>query len=99
MLSVIVTILTIVLVVFVAALWVRFGFDWARALRPRWRPRGLLLVVAELSYTVTDRPIRAIRRVVPPLRFGPLVLDLAWTIVLLLCIIAFSVLSRVRGLG
>jgi YggT family protein len=65
------------------AMWARFVFDWVQALNRGWRPRGLLIVAAEASYTLTDPPIRAVRRVIPPIRLGAIQLDLAWTIVMI----------------
>ncbi|WP_349814680.1 YggT family protein [Curtobacterium sp. MCJR17_043] len=47
----------------------------------------MLLVIAEFVYTVTDPPIKAVRRVLPPLRLGPVMLDFGWTIVMLVVII------------
>ncbi len=41
-----------------------------------WRPRGLMLLIAETVYTLTDPPLRFIGRFVPPLRLGSVVLDL-----------------------
>lgn len=56
-----------------------------------WRPRGLMLLIAETVYTLTDPPLRVIGRFVPPLRLGSVVLDLG---VLLL----FMVLSLAMAL-
>ena len=42
-----------------------------------WRPTGIMLVLTEAVFTVTDPPIRAIRRVVPPLTLGQVRIDLA----------------------
>ena len=97
--SVLAAVLTLVLLVFFIAMWLRFGFDWVRLLAPRWRPKGLLLVIAEGSYIVTDPPIKLVRRVIPPLRLGGAVLDFAWSVVLLLCIVAFSLLGSLGSLG
>lgn len=97
--SVVATVLTVALAVFFVLMWVRFGFDWARVLSPRWRPNGFLLVLAEASYTVTDPPIRLVRRIVPPLRIGGAALDFAWSIVLLACIISFSLVGLIGELG
>ena len=77
-------------------MWARFILDWVRLLARRWRPRGVALVLAEASYTVTDPPIRLVRRVVPPLRIGGAALDFAWSIVLLACLILMAV---VRAIG
>ncbi|WP_294179382.1 YggT family protein [uncultured Schumannella sp.] len=97
--SIVALVLRVALTIFFVLMWVRFGFDWARVLAPRWRPTGPLLVLAEVSYTVTDPPIRAVRRVVPPLRLGGAVLDLAWSIVLLLCFVGFSLVAAIGSLG
>jgi YggT family protein len=96
LLTLISNVLLFVLTVFLIAMWARFVLDWVRLLARRWRPRGLALVLAEASYTVTDPPIRLVRRVVPPLRIGGAALDFAWSIVLLACLILMAV---VRGIG
>jgi YggT family protein len=95
-LTLIANVLLFVLTVFLIAMWARFILDWVRLLARRWRPRGVALVLAEASYTVTDPPIRLVRRVVPPLRIGGAALDFAWSIVLLLCLILMAV---VRSIG
>ena len=96
LLTLISNVLLFVLTVFLIAMWARFILDWVRLLARRWRPRGVALVLAEASYTVTDPPIRLVRRVVPPLRIGGAALDFAWSIVLLLCLILMAV---VRAIG
>jgi YggT family protein len=48
-----------------------------------WQPRGVLLVVAEFIYTLTDPPLRWLRRIVPPLRLGGVQLDLAFLVLFL----------------
>lgn len=58
----------------------RLVFDLVQAFARDWRPRGPLLVLLELLYTVTDPPLKAIRRVIPPLRLGQIQLDLAFLI-------------------
>ena len=89
--SIVATIIYVALVIFFVLMWARFLFDLARVFARQWRPKGLMLVVAELVYTVTDPPIKAVRRVIPPLRIGGAALDFAWSIVMLACIILLSV--------
>ncbi len=98
MFSVIAIILTIALAAFFILMWLRFGFDWVRVLSPRWRPRGPILIIAEASYAVTDPPIRVVRRIIPPLKIGGAALDFAWSVVLLLCIVAFSLVGWIGEL-
>ncbi len=72
----------IVLYLFIALLWVRFIVDWVQVFARSWSPRGALLVVLEVVYSTTDPPIKALRRVIPPLRIGNFALDLSFLIVL-----------------
>ena len=58
----------------------RFIIDLVLSLNGTWRPKGLLVVLVESIYTVTDPPLKAIRRFVPALRLGPVQVDLAWTV-------------------
>ena len=72
----------VILWVFIALLWVRFVFDWVQVFARSWSPKGPLLVVLEVVYSITDPPIKALRRVIPPLRLGSIALDLSFLIVL-----------------
>jgi YggT family protein len=65
MISVFATVLYIGLYLFFLALWVRFIFDWVQVLSRNFRPRGPLLLVAETAYTITDKPLTSVRRVIP----------------------------------
>ncbi len=83
----------ILLLVFVFVLFARLILDYIPMFNRGWRPRGAGLVVAEIVYTVTDPPIRMFRRVIPPLRIGPVAIDFAFTITLLLCFVLMSMTS------
>jgi YggT family protein len=48
---------------------------------PSWRPRGAAAAVAEVVYTVTDPPLRLVRRVIKPVRMGQVSLDLGFMVV------------------
>ncbi|MGL4743665.1 MAG: YggT family protein [Dermatophilaceae bacterium] len=61
----------------------RVVFDWIRILAREWRPRGAVLVVAEPVYTLTEPPLRALRRVIPPLRLGAVSVDLSFMVLFL----------------
>jgi YggT family protein len=71
-------------------MWARFVFDLARNFARQWRPRGFLLVLASFVYLVTDPPLKAVRRVIPPLRMGPVALDFGWSIVMLVVLLLLS---------
>ncbi len=79
---------------FLLLLFVRVVFDWIQVFAREWRPRGAALVVAEATYTVTDPPLRALRRVIPPLSLGAIRLDMAFLVLVIICVILQSVLAR-----
>jgi YggT family protein len=81
--AVIAFVIFLVLNAFIVVMWARFILDFVSMLAREWRPRGFLLVLAELVYTITDPPVKAVRRVVPPLRAGGVAIDFSWTIVLI----------------
>lgn len=72
-----------ILDIYLFLLLARLVFDWIQMFARDWRPRGALLVVAEAIYSVTDPPLRAVRKVIPPLRLGGVALDLSFMVVLL----------------
>ena len=71
-----------VLLVFIVLMFVRLVFDYVFLLARGFRPSGALTVLLEAVYTVTDPPIKAVRRVIPPLRLGGVSLDLGFFVVL-----------------
>lgn len=71
-------------------LWGRFIIDLVRGVNRAWRPQGFLLVLVEFVYTLTDPPVRFFRRLVPPLRIGPIALDFGFTLTMLCCIVGMS---------
>jgi YggT family protein len=79
--------------IFLLLLFVRVVFDWIQVFAREWRPRGIALVVAEATYTVTDPPLRALRRVIPPLSLGAFRLDMAFLVLVIVCVILQSVLG------
>ena len=85
----------LILWLFIALLWVRFVFDWVQVFARSWAPRGPLLVLLEAVYSVTDPPIKALRRFIPPLRIGNFALDLS---MLLVFVGAYILLRLNRGL-
>ncbi|MFM9878371.1 MAG: YggT family protein [Rhodoglobus sp.] len=88
--SIVATVVYVGVTIFFVLMWGRFILDLVRVFARRWRPRGFGLVLAELVFTVTDPPIKLVRRVVPPLRIGGAALDFAWSIVMLASIILIS---------
>ncbi|WP_307845030.1 YggT family protein [Actinotalea solisilvae] len=93
MLDLVWDVLYLVVLVYLVLLLARLVLDWVQVFARDWRPRGAVLVIAEVVYTATDPPINAVRRVVKPITIGQIRLDLAFTIVVLACWILLRVLA------
>ena len=90
-------ILNLALLLYVFVLLARLILDWIPFFNREWRPRGFGLVLAELTYTVTDPPIKLFRRFIPPLRVGAIAIDFGFALTMLLVFILLSVTRTVAG--
>lgn len=72
--------IALVLFIYWIVLIIRLVFDFVQIFARNWEPRGILLVIAEFIYTITDPPLKLLRRVIPPIRLGPVRFDLAFLI-------------------
>lgn len=85
------TILSLVVLVYILALFARFVLDLIPVFSRDWRPRGFGLVLAELVFTVTDPPLKLLRRVIPPIRLGQVQLDVSFMILMIVCFILYRI--------
>jgi YggT family protein len=85
------TVYGVVVFTFFIALIGRFVIDWVQVLSRSWQPKGPLLVVAEVIYTVTDPPLKALRKVIPSPSLGGIRLDLSFLVLILLTSFALNV--------
>ena len=76
-----------VLFVFWLFLTARVVVELVRAFSREWRPAGGVAVTLETIYTVTDPPVRLVRRVIPMVRIGGVGLDLSIMVLLLVVFI------------
>ena len=88
--QVLATVLWLYWLVFIA----RLIFALVQAFSRSWRPTGIILVIAEFVFTITDPPLRLIRRVIPPIRMGNFSFDLAFLIVLIALNILIGVVQK-----
>jgi YggT family protein len=72
--------LSIPLYLFLLLLIGRMVFETLQAFARSWRPKGVVLVLAEATYTVTDPPLKLLRRFIPSVRLGNVALDLSFTV-------------------
>jgi len=87
-------VLTYVLTLYLLLLIGRLIIDMLQAYSRTWTPTGVLARVAEVVYTVTDPPLRLLRRYIRPVRLGSVALDLSYTLLFLLIIVLLAVVSR-----
>jgi len=83
--------------VLLAVYWVLFTFwllltarvvvELVRTFAREWRPAGGVAVALETIYTVTDPPVRLVRRLIPTVRIGGVGLDLSIMVLLLVVFI------------
>jgi YggT family protein len=77
--NIIATFLSIYLIVLIG----RLVFDFVQIFARDWRPKGVILILVEAIYTVTEPPLRLLRKIVPPIRIGQVSLDLGFLILLI----------------
>ena len=87
-------VIDLVLRLFLLLLFARFVVDWVQVFARSWSPKGFVLVLLEIIYSITDPPIMFVRRFVPPLRLGSIMLDTSFIIVLIACYLLLE-LNRV----
>ena len=88
------SIVSSVLLVFLLLLFARFVVDWVMVLARSWRPSGLVAAGLEVVYTTTDPPLKAVRKVIPPLNLGSIRLDLGFMVLLIAVLILRSLTTR-----
>ena len=80
--------LSVLINLYMMVLFARVILDWSQFFARGWRPTGILLVVANVLYALTDPPIRWIGRYVPPLRVGGgMAIDVGFMVLFLVLII------------
>ena len=83
-----------VLSVFLLLLIGRLILSWVQAFARDWRPRGVVLVLAEVIFTATDPPLRFLRRYIPTLRLGTVALDLSFMLLFLVVLVLWQVVQH-----
>ena len=93
------TIIELLLWFYLVLLLARLVAEWVQMFARSWQPGGPMLVVLEIVYSLTDPPLKLIRRLVPPLRLGGMALDLSILLVLLIVYVLLIVNRRVLPIG
>ena len=61
------------------------------------RPTGIFLVLFEIVMTLTDPPLKLVRRFVRPVRVGPMALDFSWTVLLFVVALLSNLIVKFLG--
>jgi YggT family protein len=84
-------VLTYVLALYLAVLIGRMIFSWIQTFARSWTPHGIVLVIAEVIFTLTDPPLKFLRRYIPPLRLGTVAMDLSFMVLFIVVLILLQV--------
>ena len=69
----------------------RMIFSWIQVFARSWRPTGIVLVIAETIFTLTDPPLKFLRRYIPPLRLGTVAMDLSYMVLFIVVLLLLQV--------
>jgi len=94
--AVVASVLYFLLLVFLLLLLFRLVMEYVFLLARSYRPAGPVAVILELAYSVTDPPLKALRKVIPPLRIGQVSLDLGFLVLFIVVRILMSVVGSYR---
>lgn len=81
------------LTLFFVLLLIRLVFEVVKSFAREWYPKGILAMALEAVFTVTDPPIKLLRKLIPPLKIGQIQFDLALLILFILVSILRSVFA------
>ena len=84
-------VLTYVLWIYLLILIGRMIIGWITVFARSWRPTGVVLVVAETLFTLTDPPLKFLRRYILPLRLGTVAMDLSYMVLFIVVLILLQV--------
>jgi YggT family protein len=83
-------ILGFALFVFWLLLIARVVVEFIRSFSRDWHPRGFTVVLLELIMTLTDPPVKLLRRLIPQLTIGAIRFDLSIMVLLLVAFIGMQ---------
>lgn len=83
---------------FFLVLLARLVLEYVLMFAKRWQPGRGASAGLEVVWSVTDPPLKALRRVIPPLRIGTVSLDLAFIVLLLIVwVLLYGVVGSLAG--
>ena len=68
--------------------------EFIRSFARDWHPTGVVVVILEGIFTITDPPVKLLRRLIPPISLGGIRIDLSIMVLLFIVFILMSVVER-----
>jgi YggT family protein len=93
-LSILLQVVYLLLYLFLLTLLARFVLGWVLQFGRRWQPGRGAAAALESVWSVTDPPLKALRRVIPPLRIGTVSVDLASLVLLVILFVLMELVIR-----
>ena len=84
------TVLGIGLFLFWLLLIARIVIEFIRSFSRDWQPRGATVVILEIIMSITDPPVKLLRRLIPQLTIGAVRFDLSIMVLLLVAFIGMQ---------
>ena len=94
--SAIASVVYFALLVFLLFLIFRLIMEYVFLLARSYQPTGVVAIALELAYSITDPPLKALKRVLPPLRIGQVTLDLGFIVLFIVVRILMGVVGGFR---
>ena len=94
MLSIVLQIIYLLVYLFFLTLLARFVLGAVLQYGRRWQPGRGASAALESVWSVTDPPLKALRRVIPPLRIGTVSIDLASLVLLVILFVLMELVIR-----
>ncbi|MET9491538.1 YggT family protein [Nocardia sp.] len=87
-------VLNLLLFLFWLLLISRVIVEFIRSFARDWRPTGFVVIVLEAIFTITDPPVKLLRRLIPPVNLGGIRLDLSIMVLLFIVFILMSITGQ-----
>jgi YggT family protein len=87
----------LILLVFYLMVVARLVAETTRSFARSWRPAGLTAVGLEVVYSITDPPMKLLRRLIPPLRMGGVSIDVSVIVLFIIILVLQQIVGSLAG--
>jgi YggT family protein len=75
----------------------RIVVEFIRSFSRDWHPRGITVVILEAIMTITDPPVKLLRRIIPQLTIGAVRLDFSIMVLLMVAFFGMNAAWQAAG--